>query len=587
MDIIRRHKEMLIISLAIAFMFGIFGPVDYYFGNISDLWYDIYDILPIIFCVFLMIALLTTIVGFICSLNERIYKAYVVVLIILGICFYIQGSFLKVPYGALNGESIKWDSYAGYDLASTLVWIVVIAILLILVKKLGYKGFANIGKIVMICLMITMIITVLIFGFTKRGFAKKIGMKATTEYMGMYSQNRNFNILILDTYDARVFNDYIIHGGDEKVKEVFADFTYFEDTLGSYTLTNYALPHILTGFGYDGDVDYEEYIEKAYSGSPLLSKLKEKSWSIELYTNQNLPQLDNSYIDNIHLIDYKCSNRLEVGKSVYRLVGFKYAPTALKRYAYYPAEYLESLYEVGSIDGVDADTSNIEAYSWENYELIKNTQKIDKTDDDVFHMYHMKGIHALRDLDNNYNVITDPDSYYSLEQEGTVVVNLIGDWLEKLKENDVYDNSVILIMADHGASTYEAQDNFIQCPLLLVKGFDEKHGFCVSDMPISYEDIQLMCGLLLDGDDSITSGRIAIENIGIDVNRYNVMDITDKNDLCKITSSERNNTGCGRRRVLNYHRFAGNLGMGNRGDKGYTLYTDYPAYVGEAIQIQE
>ena len=53
-------------------------------------------------------------------------------------------------------------------------------------------------------------------------------------------------------------------------------------------------------------------------------------------------------------------------------------------------------------------------------------------------------------------------------------------------------------MADHGAASYSGGGK-IQSPLLLIKGYGEKHGFRISEAPVSYEDTQEGFISLLDG----------------------------------------------------------------------------------------
>ena len=56
--------------------------------------------------------------------------------------------------------------------------------------------------------------------------------------------------------------------------------------------------------------------------------------------------------------------------------------------------------------------------------------------------------------------------------------------LNSLKENNIYENSAIVIMADHGY--YDKRSN----PLMLIKGVGEEHPFEVSDKMISYDYLQ-------------------------------------------------------------------------------------------------
>ena len=62
-----------------------------------------------------------------------------------------------------------------------------------------------------------------------------------------------------------------------------------------------------------------------------------------------------------------------------------------------------------------------------------------------------------------------------------------------MKQLGIYENSIIVIMADHGY--YDLRSN----PLFLVKGMNEMHEFRVDDTPISFFDLQNAFSELLDG----------------------------------------------------------------------------------------
>ena len=69
--------------------------------------------------------------------------------------------------------------------------------------------------------------------------------------------------------------------------------------------------------------------------------------------------------------------------------------------------------------------------------------------------------------------------------DATIV--MVKRYLERLKEADIYDNSAILIMADHGNSRNIGND-----PVFMAKGFGTsekvRDAFKISQAPIGYED---------------------------------------------------------------------------------------------------
>ena len=78
-------------------------------------------------------------------------------------------------------------------------------------------------------------------------------------------------------------------------------------------------------------------------------------------------------------------------------------------------------------------------------------------------------------------------------------MTIVAAYLEKLKEADSYDNSVIIIMSDHGYDEEGTEEYGRQNPLLMIKGRNEHHDMQISQAPISYDDLQSAYMRLLDG----------------------------------------------------------------------------------------
>ena len=114
------------------------------------------------------------------------------------------------------------------------------------------------------------------------------------------------------------------------------------------------------------------------------------------------------------------------------------------------------------------------------------------------------GAHVPFYFDKDVNVIDDADYYTSIESSMTVTMS----YLNKLREAGVYDNSVIIILSDHGyniegEAVKVAQKNENetgrQHPILFVKGLNESHDLQVSGAPISYENLVEAYYKLMDG----------------------------------------------------------------------------------------
>ena len=108
----------------------------------------------------------------------------------------------------------------------------------------------------------------------------------------------------------------------------------------------------------------------------------------------------------------------------------------------------------------------------------------------AFHFYHLEGTHYPFKTTTDF---TESKTAVSIEDEGRGMMVLINTFLKKLKEEDIYKNSTIIIMADHGH--YDLRQN----PLFLVKGKNVNQNFSICNVPVSYFNLQSTYLQLLDG----------------------------------------------------------------------------------------
>ena len=98
------------------------------------------------------------------------------------------------------------------------------------------------------------------------------------------------------------------------------------------------------------------------------------------------------------------------------------------------------------------------------------------------------------------NIIDSSEGTYEKNIEAAMTIT--DTYLKKLKASNVYDNSAIIIMADHGYHYDNSEHWGRHNPLFMVKGVREKHPLTISDVPLSYDDLQEIYASLLDGKDS-------------------------------------------------------------------------------------
>lgn len=497
------RKFNMLLSLFFSFTLIFFAPLEIFFTIYEDVWFSFTHIIGLIAGAFLTaLVLLFIFLTILQNKSEKWHGRVAAFLFAIVVAAYIQGNFLPSVFGTMNGETVDWSAFTWENVLSVSMWIIIVLLCMVLFHKKGQRRFESGSKIFMICILLVQIVTLGTLCVTTDGLKSKNGAAFLDKNVYCYSSNDNVVVLLLDMYDSKVFQEIYDEQKNNEYTEMLDGFTYYPDTLGAYSLTYCAIPHILTGEKYAQEDDMNEYINEAYKKSPLIEALWKNQYSINIYTNEAAPTEKDAYekIDNYlpsEESDMHISSKKKMLIYIYKLVGIRYLPQPLKQYCWFYSEELMDLKEVNYEDDV---------YVFDNFMFYDRLENIEiETEKNTFHFYHLDGMHSPCYYDENFERTATAVSQEGREgtiRNGKGMLVLIKKFLAHLKEEGIYDNSAIIIMADHGGrfSDNEKETDIDRAtPLLLVKGFGESHPLQVSSRAISYDDLQEAFLKLIDG----------------------------------------------------------------------------------------
>ena len=473
----------IIVALVASFMLYIYEPIITYSANIDDFWFGFNLMLPNIMLYFIglffMFLVIFAIIYYI-SLKlkkEKIYKIVLVISFILLTFFYIQGVYLVGSLPTLDGTTIEWGAYTKDTIISICLISVIIIAEIILIKKFNIDKAININKYITIAIFVMISVSVVSSFANPSIFKEKIIATATNRNINNASSDKNFFILLVDAVDSYDFAKIVKES--DKYSDTFNDFTYYPDTLSGYTFTRDSIPFIFSGEWNENKTEFDEYATKAFNESKFLKELKDKEYNMNFYEYQ-VPWNDKNAacFSNIELYENKV-NGIKFFKELTKYILFKYLPYPLKKYSHI---------ETANFDYCKVDEGET-YFNWENktaYENIKNNE-LNKENKKYFQFMHIEGGHVPFDYDEDVNQIPVEEGTYDKKMKATL--NIVNSYIERLKKNNVYDNSVIVIMADHGY--WNSNNNGRHNPILYIKGINEHHKMETSEIPVSYEDI---CG---------------------------------------------------------------------------------------------
>lgn len=501
----RRRKfdfaSSFILAGAIGFMAFIFAPIQFYVGNQDEFWFTFLQLLSVgaigfVFCL--------VVLGGILLLLSKTPLAKIIFSVVLCafVYFYVQGNFVPRNYGVMDGKTIDWNSYQGYA-ATSIVLIAVfatIALALILFAKDKVLKIAKVISMMLTAIMLISTTTLLIQN--KDVFTVKKDLVCTDEGLYEFSENQNVIVIILDTFDSNYFDKILELNGSE-VTDTLKDFTYYRNTVGSYPTTKGAVPYIVSGVWNENEIPFNEYLAKAYDESECLNILEDNNYEISLYTET--PFLNEETRDFSNIVQEKpvVSNKIGFLSKMLKLVSFNYMPHQLKHYFYTTGDAFDSF---NSVEG------NNTVYSLsivQHYYDLNNIEFSLTDSSNVFKFIHFDGTHPPATF--NADLLACENA--TLYDEAMGNITYLNKYFDILKEYNLYDDTAIVVMADHGNGY-----GFSQQPLFMVKNAGEEHSTLqISDVAMSHEYlsdvfISLASGDTVDEDfieayDGATNGR--------------------------------------------------------------------------------
>lgn len=491
-----------ILSFVISFTIFVQEPIILYASNKNDLWFDFMTMLRPVAILFTLSLILLIALFSILKLFSKKDKVYNIVLVISFIVFfasYIQGNYLLGKLPGLDGTTIVWKGFLTQNIITIIVWLVIISAYIITIKKFSFekviKVSSKIALVIFIMLLTSSVSTMLT---TKKMFQKKYPILVTSKNYSHFSDDKNFIIFLVDAVDQEKFKQEL---DISKYKDNFKDFTFYPDTLSYYLFTRESVPLILTGVPNLNEDDYYTYYNKAFDASPFMDNLINNDYDINIYDYELIwTTKKGRVVQNTEEV----SNQVKIvhfAKCNMKYVAYKYLPYFFKKYA-----HIERM-NFNYAKRTDYDDS----FSWDNidnYNMIINAD-VTKNHKKNFKFIHTSGSHVPYNTSGELNRISEKKATY--KDEVNASIKLTSSYIDLLKNNNIYDNSVIVIMADHGYNGRERIGR--QNPVLLIKGINEVNKeMKISDKKVSHIDLMDTYKDLLDGKKSMDLFKNIPEN---------------------------------------------------------------------------
>lgn len=454
--------------------FYYFSSLEVFFTSNADFPFPINNVWWIMLLFSLIVILFMSII--ISLFNTKIYRFLIYMVFIGGICFYIQELLLNGNVTSLVSDVITFEkSVCNKNLVIWLLMIILSLVLFIILRKINLTIVIK-----YLSLFLIVIQTIGLLSVSSNVLDRKyVYLSDNLEYE--LSSINNTIVFILDMCDGDYVNSTLIQYSD-----LFSNldgFTYYPDCISKYTRTYPSVPYLLTHVDCRFDRPWEEYIDYAWENGNIVNKIKSNGNSIGLYTTPEfIPERAEQFVDNYSQFDVNSLDIIDkeaLLKEMAIIAMFKCTP-------YYFKEFIINKYPP-ALDRVLVLENNCIQYDDTRFyeELIDRKLSINANDNNGFRFYHLKSTHShYNEKVENVKGATTEETLYS----SFVIIN---EYIKQMKELGVYDNSTIIITADHG-DPFKQYNEQLSSPMtiLCLTKLPNQHGeLKTSNTPVCHDDI--------------------------------------------------------------------------------------------------
>ncbi len=453
-------------SLFFALTLWIFGPAHIYFTNSLEFSFTFSRVLPYLAAASLLTVLAPVLILWLMKSVPAFYGRGVSLLLAGSVLLWVQGNLLVWHYGPLDGREIHWGEKLFQGIFDGGLWL-----LLVVLALVKWRAFYRVARKAAMAFIVIQLISIGFSAFQAPagpGF-KYYRLDDSRKYT--FSKGRNVILLVLDTFQSDLFQEIL--NEEEEYREMFRGFTYFRNTLSAFPKTYTSVPSFLTARPYDNSVPMQDYIRRTYgTDSALPTLLKGKGYRVELYPypgTEKTIHFDTSVASNLAPRGFGGVNR-EHAAFLTDISLFRGLPHVLKRFVYNKQHWLLKRvfrYKEPEAAGVQSKgskgaSSAVRKFSKQalKYFDIRFTRDLLHNaslegNQDTFKFFHLNGLHRPLVLDRDLEVKEMSYSERSsFKTQGTACLEITRLFLEKLKALGIYDDALIIVMADHGCADY-------------------------------------------------------------------------------------------------------------------------------------
>jgi len=473
--------------------------------TLGDVWWVIWP--PALGVIAVLTLVLTLLRG-------KAFNIGLVLVATIGLCAYVQALVLNYGLPVADGGTIIWADHMVMQVVSTLVWvaIIVLAIVGCACNRRRAQGVVAIVSVFLILVQTVGVASLFIappaateeaagLDALNTNLVSKTEIVMTEDQLYTVNPNKNVVVFVLDTYDTAYLsrnldmNPHLLDG--------LTGFTNYENCTGGMIPTRFAIPQMLTGQMMRGDENFSTYKNERYARSSFLQDIYDANYSIGLYTDSltiaHLPESEQREITdktvNMHRLPVDTMSYEGVLEAYWYMGMYRDVPWPFKWMFWYYTDEINAMMVVydpeASPDEIIYVMDDIRYYN--RLCSIRLSLEEDSSYDGGFRFIHLLGAHYPFSYDEEVNDLGTDNSNVFKQSQGAI--RIVQEYCDQLKELGVYDQTTIIVTADHGYWTLTMDPiEETSTPIMFVKPAQsaelDAQPIKVDEKPVSHFDLQ-------------------------------------------------------------------------------------------------
>lgn len=422
-----------------------FSPAQIYVHNADEFISTLSDIFTINLPGILILSAIVILVAMLVPTRSRV--RYLALLSSISILFWIQGSLIVWDYGALNGARIPWLEMLNRGLIDTSMWLALLAACFFASHR-----YINIFPTISTTIFIIQC-TVLIFNLTN--VPEKITgvqQQNVSEVISNFSESKNILHIVMDGFQSDIFADIVHSPDNHSYRQSLKGFTAFPENLGLFPYTELSVPALVSGLSYENEIPLADFLSTTMGGVTVLSEALAAGYELDLAAMNSVLEIygKSSHTNSLSLSAALSSSPLDVllidAARIIDLSLFRVTPHFVKALIYQD--------ELWFIQRFMQTRKYLHLNYFADLQFLnelKETMTVTRKKP-VYKLFHLMLSHrpTVGNEHCEFDGIRSNTRANVMLQARCGLISIISVF-DRMKELGIYDNTIIILMADHGA----------------------------------------------------------------------------------------------------------------------------------------